>query len=83
MRISVRRTSSSHNRGSLSSILRPAISATRLQKVPYMLIVGDREETAGEVAVRLRSGEDLGSISMDELRARILSEAALGGRGPD
>ncbi len=51
------------------------IREAQLQKVPYMLIVGDREAAAGAVAVRLRSGEDLGSVSLADLKARILSEA--------
>ena len=37
------------------------IRDAQLQKVPYMLVIGDREMEAGEVAVRLRSGQDLGS----------------------
>jgi threonyl-tRNA synthetase len=35
------------------------IRHAQLQKIPYMLVVGDREQEAGAVAVRLRSGEDL------------------------
>ncbi len=50
-----------------------------LQKVPYMLIVGDREVENSTVAVRTRSGEDLGSMSIDELVARLTGEIA--GRG--
>ena len=38
------------------------IREAQLQKVPYMLIVGDREVEQGAVAVRLRTGEDLGSM---------------------
>ena len=34
-----------------------------LQKVPYLLVVGDREKENGLVAVRARSGEDLGSMT--------------------
>jgi threonyl-tRNA synthetase len=37
------------------------IRQAQLQRVPYMLVVGPREAEAGEVAVRLRTGEDLGS----------------------
>ncbi|MCA0351677.1 MAG: threonine--tRNA ligase [Chloroflexi bacterium] len=45
-------------------------------KIPYMLVVGDKEEEAGAVAVRQRSGGDLGSISVDEFIARIRDEVA-------
>jgi threonyl-tRNA synthetase len=34
------------------------------QKIPYMLIVGDREAEAGEVSVRLRTEEDMGAMSL-------------------
>lgn len=40
-----------------------------LQKIPYLLVVGDREMEAGKVAVRLRNGKDLGSISAAEVGA--------------
>ncbi len=38
------------------------IRTAQLQKVPYMLVVGDREAEAGAVAVRQRDGEDLGAM---------------------
>jgi threonyl-tRNA synthetase len=47
------------------------IREAQLQKVPYMLVVGGRESESGTVAVRLRSGDDLGSIAVDELERRI------------
>jgi len=40
--------------------------------------VGDREADAGAVGVRLRSGEDLGAIQVDELVERITSESVPG-----
>jgi len=40
-----------------------------LQKVPYMLVVGDREMEAGAVAVRLRTEEDLGARSVEDFIA--------------
>jgi threonyl-tRNA synthetase len=40
------------------------IRRAQLQKVPYMLIIGNKEQEAGAVAVRLRSGEDLGPITV-------------------
>ena len=36
-----------------------------LQRIPYLLVVGDREMERGEVAVRSRSGEDLGAMSIE------------------
>src|SRR6266566_856028 len=42
------------------------IRNAQMQKVPYMLVVGDREQEQGAVAVRLRSGEDLKSKLIDE-----------------
>lgn len=47
------------------------VRKAQLQKVPYMLIVGDREVEAGTVAVRLRSEEDLGPKPLDELIAMV------------
>ena len=47
----------------------------QLQKVPYMLIVGDREVQAGGAALRLRSGQDLGTLPLEEIVARLLAEA--------
>ncbi len=43
-------------------------------KIPYMLVVGDREEEAGTVAPRLRSGSQLDPISIDDLIARMSEE---------
>jgi threonyl-tRNA synthetase len=51
-----------------------------LQKLPYQLIVGDKELEANSVAVRTRGGEDLGSMSLDTLLARLREEAAGHGR---
>ncbi len=46
-----------------------------LQKLPYQLVVGDKEMQAGTVAVRTRSGEDLGAMTLDAFTARLQSEA--------
>jgi threonyl-tRNA synthetase len=51
------------------------IRDAQLQKVPYMLIIGDKELDSGAVAVRLRSGEDLGAIPLEELKARMVEES--------
>jgi threonyl-tRNA synthetase len=47
------------------------IRDAQLQKVPYMLVVGDQEIESESVAVRLRSGEDLGGMCVDDFIARI------------
>ncbi|KHF25773.1 threonine--tRNA ligase [Solemya velum gill symbiont] len=44
-----------------------------LQRVPYLLVIGDREMESGAVAVRTRSGEDLGSMPVDEV-IKLFSE---------
>jgi threonyl-tRNA synthetase len=45
-----------------------------LQKLPYQLVVGDKEMQANTVAVRTRSGEDLGAMSLEAFTARLGSE---------
>ena len=52
------------------------IREAQLQKIPYMLVVGDREAAAGAAAVRLRSGENLGAIPVADIAARIAAETA-------
>ena len=52
------------------------IREAQLQKIPYMLVVGDREATAEAAAVRLRSGENLGAIPVSEVVERIAAESA-------
>ena len=47
-----------------------------LQKLPWQLIVGDKELEANSVAVRTRSGEDLGTMSLESLIARLDDEVA-------
>jgi threonyl-tRNA synthetase len=47
-----------------------------LQKLPYQLIVGDKEMQAMQVAVRTRGGEDLGAMPVDALLARLREEVA-------
>ena len=51
------------------------IRDAQMQKVPYMLVVGDREAQAGAVAVRLRSGEDLGAQPVADMLAMIAADA--------
>ncbi|MBS0215181.1 MAG: threonine--tRNA ligase [Proteobacteria bacterium] len=45
-----------------------------LQRVPYLLVVGDREREEGRVAVRTRGGEDLGSQSIEDFANRLRTE---------
>jgi len=47
------------------------IREAQLEKVPYMLIVGDKEMAASSISVRLRSGEDLGVEALTEVKKRI------------
>lgn len=47
------------------------IRDAQLKKIPYMLIVGSREEESKNVSVRLRTGDNLGALSLDEVIARI------------
>ncbi|GBD09846.1 Threonine--tRNA ligase 2 [Candidatus Thermoflexus japonica] len=55
-----------------SERMQAKIRDAQLQKVPYMLIVGDREQAAGTVAVRLRTGEDLGAMSLEAFLNRAM-----------
>ena len=45
-----------------------------MQKVPYLLVVGDREKETGAVSVRTRSGEDLGSMPLADFVERLVTE---------
>jgi threonyl-tRNA synthetase len=49
-----------------------------LQKLPYQLVVGDKEMAAGLVAVRTRQGEDLGQMSVEALIERLNAELHAG-----
>lgn len=48
------------------------------QKVPYMLVMGDKEMQASAVALRLRSGEDLGALSVDQFIQRAKADIEAG-----
>jgi len=48
-----------------------------LQRVPYLLVVGDRERENGMVAVRTRTGEDLGTMSVADFASRLRDEAIM------
>ena len=50
------------------------IRRAQLQKVPYMLVVGDREVEAERVSVRDRSGDDLGAMPLFQVGDRMVDE---------
>ena len=47
-----------------------------MQKVPYLLVAGDREKEQGLIAVRSRSGEDLGTMTPDAFAAKLRAESS-------
>ncbi len=59
------------------------IRDAQLQKVPYMLIVGDREQEAGAAAVRQRDGSDLGALPIFQIIDRLKDEIATKGNPTD
>jgi threonyl-tRNA synthetase len=52
------------------------IRGAQLDKIPYMLVVGEKEAAAGTVAVRDRVDGDIGALSVDEVIARLSKEVA-------
>jgi threonyl-tRNA synthetase len=50
------------------------IREAQLEKIPYMLVVGDKEQTAGTVAVRERTAGDLGALPVAEVVAKLAAE---------
>jgi threonyl-tRNA synthetase len=56
------------------------IREAQLQKIPYMLVVGDREAAEGTVSVRERSGGDKGSSAVGDFVAKALDEIASKGK---
>ena len=50
------------------------IREAQLQKIPYMLVVGDKEKDAGTVGVRSRKDGDIGAMKIDEFVAKIKEE---------
>jgi threonyl-tRNA synthetase len=59
------------------------IREAQLQKVPYMLVLGDREAAEGLVAVRSRTAGDLGARSLDAFVTSAHEESARKGRAPE
>ena len=54
-----------------SETMQAKIRDAQTQKVPYMLVVGDREQEGNQVAVRQRAGEDLGVMKIEQLLDKI------------
>jgi threonyl-tRNA synthetase len=52
------------------------IREAQVQKVPYMLVVGAREQEDGTIAVRRRAGEDLGALAVEAFLARVAGQVA-------
>ncbi len=52
------------------------IRAAQLEKIPYMLVIGDKEVENGTVSVRTRDGKNLGAIALDEFIAKATEEIA-------
>jgi threonyl-tRNA synthetase len=44
------------------------------QKIPYMLVIGDKEAEQGTIAVRMRSGKDVGAMKLDDFLAKVEEE---------
>jgi threonyl-tRNA synthetase len=53
------------------------IRDAQVQKIPYMLVVGDREEEQGTVSVRLRNEENLGAVALSDLIDRMEEESRI------
>jgi len=51
-----------------------------IQRIPYLLVVGDKELESGTVAVRTRHGEDLGSMDLEALTTQLTEDVARRGR---
>jgi threonyl-tRNA synthetase len=51
-----------------------------LQRVPYLLVAGDRESGSNSLAVRTRSGKDLGAMSLEAVASKLAEEIASRGR---
>ena len=50
------------------------IREAQMQKIPYMLVVGDRDMENGTVSVRTRKGDDLGAMTMEDFLAKCQAE---------
>ena len=50
------------------------IREAQVQRVPYMLVVGDKEAAEGAVAVRVRTGGDKGAMAVGKFKEELLAE---------
>jgi threonyl-tRNA synthetase len=53
------------------------IREAQLHKVPYMLVVGEREAQSGTASLRRRTGEDLGAVAVDRIVSELATEIAV------
>ena len=51
-----------------------------LQRVPYLVIIGDKEEENNQLSIRTREGKDLGSLSLDEFKNLLQASINLKGK---
>ena len=56
------------------------IREAQMEQVPYMVVIGDKEVENGEVAVRTRKGEDLGTMSIEAFCQLLTEDVAKRGR---
>jgi len=59
---------------SSSERMQKKILLAQQQKIPYMLVVGDKEQEQGTAAVRLRNGKDLGALTTEQIIQRLQTE---------
>lgn len=59
---------------SKAETMQAKIRDAQLQKIPYMLIIGDREEKENSVSVRTRSGENLGALKFEDFLQKLAEE---------
>lgn len=59
---------------SRAETMQAKIRDAQIQKIPYMLILGDREEKGGKVAVRTQEGKDLGTLNLEQFIDKIRHE---------
>ena len=52
------------------------IREAQLQKIPYMVVIGDRDMENGTVSIRTRKGDDLGAMTPDQFIAKCVMEIA-------
>lgn len=58
------------------------IREATLQKVPYLLVIGEEEKAQGRVTLRSRAGDNLGSLALNDLIERLHTEARMPGQEP-